>query len=293
MLAAMRPSIVTSIALLFFGACGKSSAPDKGVAGSASASAAAPAPAPSPGPASDIDVAGFCARTMAGKNPAQCYGNDAAAQQVKESMCEEVLGGAISQGHATVDPAKLAACEHAVVAAIATLDNQRGLGDLADRFAECRDVAVGKLAAGAECLGTMECAPGLTCMQMKCATRGAEGAKCQPLIELTLSAAKDTCEPGLYCDLAEGTCRKSIAAGGACKISGDCAAPLRCRDDKCVAATRSKHDGPCDDDHDCPTGDVCSLGGHCEAPRADGAECLTNGQCAHRCVDDHCAPCPT
>ncbi len=283
------------IALLALAACGKSK-PSPPTLGAPEA----PAPAPRAAPTTpDVDVEAFCAATMAGKNPAQCYGKDARAEQIKTSMCAEVLGGALRQGHVTIDPAKLAACQHATEAGIASLDNERGLGDLAHAFAACRDATTGTLGVGADCLGTMECAPGLTCLQLHCAAPGAEGAKCQPQIELTLSASDTTCAAGLTCDLGSFTCRARAAAGGACKLTDECRDGLQCRADTCVAAKPSKHDGPCDRDPDCPAGDFCSLSRRCETLRADGAECLTNGQCAHQCVSapsggdgDRCGPCP-
>jgi len=254
-------------------------------------------PSADPPKGAALDIAGFCKRTMKGANPDQCYGKDAQAESIKASMCTEFLGGAHSAGKITIDAAKLSACEQAVVAALPTLDNQRGLNHLAEQFEACRGVVTGKLEAGAECLGTMECAPGLLCRSMTCAPPAAEGQKCTPAIEMTMAVVDSTCAAGLWCDVDGYVCRPRAAEGSECILSDSCAEGLRCRGKKCVPAAPSKAGEECDDTAECPSGHFCALEGLCEALRADGESCLSNSQCLHQCVttgdsiSGTCGPC--
>lgn len=244
-----------------------------------------------------IDYTTFCKRTMAGANPAQCYGRDKQSEQIKVGFCVDVLRSAVTAGRISIDAAKLAACEEAAVAGAATLSNQRSLTDLAEAFEACRGVTTGSQPVGAECIGTMECAPGLVCSQMKCQTPGAEGEKCSPVIEMTMAVVESSCADNLYCDVGDNVCRPRGAKGAACVISRECSEGLQCRNQKCIPAAPSKAGEECDDARDCPTGHFCELGGKCKPLRADGESCLSNTECAHQCVSDKdsfsgsCGPC--
>jgi hypothetical protein len=284
--------------LLLVAACSKTEQPPAPKAPKAAAAAPAAAPGAAPaaaGPA--VDIAAFCAATMAGKNPAQCYGKDRRSERLKTNFCIDVLATPLRAGKVTVDPAKLAACEQAVLPAVATLSNQRSVTTLAERFPACRGVFTGKLAAGAECIGTMECAPGLVCNAMKCETPGGDGDKCRPVIELTMAVVESSCASGLHCSLEDYVCMPKVAKGAACVLTEECQDGLSCRDSKCVPAGPAKHDEGCDEATDCPAGDFCNLSHRCETLRADGEKCLLDSQCQHQCVDDgdsvsgFCGPC--
>jgi hypothetical protein len=239
----------------------------------------------------DVDLDAFCAHTMKAANPAQCYGRDAQAEATKRSFCAETLGDLQRAGRITIDPAKLAACERAAVAGLATLPNERNIAHLAEAFAACRGVAIGHQALGAECVGTMECAAGLVCGQMKCVRPGVAGDKCSIVIEMTMADVHSTCGAGLYCDLKDYVCKKPHAKGATCVLTAECASGLSCRAGKCVTPRPAKHGESCDRDADCPAGDTCSSFDRCEAKRPDGAQCSMNSECQHRCVDDVCGPC--
>jgi hypothetical protein len=245
-----------------------------------------------------VDFTSFCKHTMAGANPAQCYGRDKQSEQIKVGFCVDVLRSGVTAGRVSIDAAKLAACEEAAVAGAATLSNQRSLTDLAEAFEACRGVTTGSQPAGAECIGTMECAPGLVCSQMKCQTPGAEGDKCFPVIEMTMAVVDSSCADNLYCDVGDNVCRPRVAKGAACVLSDECAQGLQCRNKTCTPAAPSKAGEECDDTRDCPAGHFCTIGGgKCEPLRADGESCLSNTECAHQCVSDKdsfsgsCGPC--
>lgn len=239
----------------------------------------------------DVDIDAFCAKTMKAANPAQCYGRDPDAESMRRSFCAETLLDLVSAGRITIDPAKLAACERAAVAGLATLPNERNIGHLAEAFAACRGVAIGHQAAGAECVGSMECAPGLVCGQMKCVRPGKLGEACTPVIEMTMADVASTCAAGLYCDLRGYTCKKPVGKGAKCVLTAECATGLSCRQGKCATPGPAKHGESCDADRDCPAGDTCSSFDRCETKRADGEQCITNSECQHRCVDETCGPC--
>ena len=240
----------------------------------------------------DVDVEAFCTHTMKAANAAQCYSRE--YDFTRSEFCAEVLETSLHAGRITIDAGKLAACERAAVAALPTLDNDgHNLTDLAMHFAACRAVTTGHQAAGAACAGTMECAAGLVCDQLtqQCVRPGKAGDKCSPVIEMTLATTTSTCGDGLFCDLKGPTCRARAGKGGACVLTEQCADGLSCRAGRCAVPRPAKDGESCDTERDCPAGDTCGLGNHCEAKRADGAECIVNRECQHRCVEDHCGPC--
>lgn len=98
----------------------------------------------------DVDVDAFCRNVMSGRHPQQCYARDGS---VKVPVCVDTLRSGLRKGRITIDAEALAACETAVLAKIETLDHQRNLGHLAQRFEACRRVATGRQGEGEECLG--------------------------------------------------------------------------------------------------------------------------------------------
>lgn len=243
-----------------------------------------------------VDVEGFCKKTMAGRNPKQCYGRDKSAERIKLSFCTEILRSALRAKRISIDPGALAECETAVVGAIETLDNQRGLSDLAQRFEPCRRVTIGRQAAGAECNSTMECAPNLVCKESKCQPWGRAGEDCLPVIEISFVAPVDsTCGVGLHCELGDRKCVAQGGAGDACFGRHSCQMGLACRDRKCVTRVPSASGGQCDEHPDCPEGEICDLmGDRCIPRKADGEECLLDTECKNECLDSGvCGPCGT
>jgi hypothetical protein len=284
------------VAVCLAAACAKKEAP----APVTPATPGAPAPAPAAAaPGADVDVAAFCRATMQGANQAQCYGRDPQSESIKYGLCLDTLQSGLRAGKIEIRPDALAECRAQVEAALPRLDNQRSLAHLAEWFEPCRRAVVGTQRDGGDCLGTMECAPGLVCRQMVCRPPDQEGQKCYPVIEITMAVRESTCADGLWCDLKDATCRTQAAAGEACRTSDACAGDLRCRGGTCVEYAPSKAGGECDDAADCPAGHYCKLlEDRCVPLKPDGERCLSDSECLHQCADDGddsvqdtCAPC--
>lgn len=139
------------------------------------------------------------------------------------------------------------------------------------------------LASGAACQGSDECGFGLMCGNDACTAAAHRGDAC---------VDGDCAEIGDRCDSTD-HCAALVAVGGACSggIAGlfDCQRPLVCNDTtlKCEAAPTAGQ--ACQ--FFCGGNLFCNDQNTCEAPRADGAACGSNSECASDFCDDVTSKC--
>lgn len=143
--------------------------------------------------------------------------------------------------------------------------------------AQCRKLSP----SGAKCLGHLDCAEGLLCLQGACSSRDTAAAA-QSTAKGSCSRDAD-CKSGMVCRKTE--CTKSSLLGAVCTANSDCAAGLMCWKAECTADTsmetrRVRTGDRCYEDADCkPGGMVCSKT-QCRKLSPSGAKCLGNLDCA-------------
>ena len=215
---------------------------------------------------------------VSSRKQAKCCGQ-AETTSPLQNECVVALSSAIAAGAASLDAARVEACVAALDAATTGCEwvGPRG----APAPDACRDLVVGKLAAGAKCRSSLECPRGTHCAGAGptdpgvCAPPSGVGSGCGRAVDaLAALALQGDVEPQHpECDGAciRGKCRAFVPAGGACASSIECGAGAACVDGKCGAAppavAAAAAGGACTTDFDCAAGGC--VGGKC------GMKCTT------------------
>jgi hypothetical protein len=166
----LRPILLSLIAIASVAgtlACSKP-ASDAGPATTAAASASAPT-------AAAFDVEGFCEKIMVLPEGRRCDADDEVREQNKVGYCGTLLRELRDGSKVRFEPSAAKPCVEAVRAADPPLSDSRTVQEVGARLEACRNVIVGKQAAGAECESSEECVPGHACAAGKCAPRLALG----------------------------------------------------------------------------------------------------------------------
>lgn len=243
-----RPIVALSLSLLAALPLACDEKPSTEAPPSAAASTAATPPG--------FDVEGFCERVMAVAGSRKCEGDDSIIEGNKIGYCSTMLREARDAERVGFDAAAAKACSEAVRTA-SDLPDRRVLRDLSLRLEACRKVVVGKVSAEAACDHTMECKPGLLCVDKKCSPAAKEGEVCRALRDDGFTASASTCAVGLSC--VDAACKKEKA-----KALGD---------DK----------APCEAHADCQPMLHCSADKRCAPKKKAGASCTKSDACLGRC----------
>ena len=157
-----------------------------------------------------------------------------------------------------------------------------------DAFCNPQRVCAALLAAGTPCDGDDECAYGLACSGEVCVPAANRGEAC---------ADGDCHDLGDFCDGQSCVARRGV--GGSCRMGFagvfDCQLPLVCNQQSFTCEEPPTAGQACD--FFCAGGLFCNDQNVCEAPRADGAACTSDFDCASLYCDETgaagmCAPVP-
>ncbi len=201
--------------------------------------------------------------------------------------CTRLLTAALHAGAVSLDAAGIERCAAARGAALDACD-WVGMIPPAPPPA-CQGLIEGKLASGATCGSPVECAAGLTCVDLgmgrRCSPPPGVGYSCNRGSD-ALSAVVASAPQGPHPECA-GYCRLSQCAaltplGSACKASRECGADARCADHVCVAGATAPLGGACTGS-DCGGGAVC-LAGRCTALKSAGEACSSPYECKAACL---------
>jgi hypothetical protein len=237
------------------------------------------------------------------------------AQGVGNSAeCAVFLQDSIDAGYATVDAAKVAACEAqyaADIAAIRMCNGQRTIRSVASLAGSCEGAIIGKQAETAPCIDDRDCLAGLSCRgaapgtptQGTCQQPKALDELCGPTVPNPDAATAATpieghpyCVADAYC---EGRCRPILELGEDCEFDAACRSGI-CRD-TCVDAEDiggGDEGFQCFQDEDCLDGLYC-MGSEvededfvCAKQLPVGSTCTdeTTAACVGGCVNQTCAP---
>jgi hypothetical protein len=237
------------------------------------------------------------------------------AQGVGDSAgCAVTLQDSVDAGFATVDDAKVAACEAAFaadVAAVKTCSGERTVRFVQSLNKVCEDAIVGKQADGAPCLSDRDCVTGLACRGVApgtptkgvCQPPKALGEVCGPLEQNPDAAVAaptvpnhPACAADAYC---AGKCFPLLELGEDCEFAEACRSGV-CRD-VCVDAADvggGQEGFQCDHDDDCDVGLYCKPSELADetftcVPRLPTGTACTSDQgsvCVGGCISGACAP---
>jgi hypothetical protein len=254
------------------------------------------------------DVDAFCADYFTKAEdfePRHCSAEDreaAQAVQMLEAMiqsCRTSLGQAASSGRATFDAKQALAC----VAARAR--SKRPTREVLENA--CKNVVVGKRSRSQACSKTIECQPGLICVetepgaQQRCVSPRARGAACEmgsgPSLEDFHLGGHPQCVPGSHCGMKDlGTCIPDVANGRPCKLD-ECSPWSECFRGKCVPQMISDAGQACSFDLQCNRGLYCrgllkeeavSEPPVCAARKGANETCHRGSECAGKCRSNRC-----
>lgn len=157
--------------------------------------------------------------------------------------------------------------------------------------ASCRGVVRGRIAAGASCRSSLECADGLVCWGAGaradgvCAPPGATGATCgrtEDSLATYLRANGEDRHPECAGFCSHGRCAARVATGAACVSGAQCAVGSRCLAGRCTTAPPAVLGEACGAAA-CADGLAC-IDGRCAKPRASGESCSRPTDCAATCL---------
>jgi hypothetical protein len=203
--------------------------------------------------------------------------------------CTRTLGDALARGAIVLESGDADRC---VADAARALDGCDWVTPQAPRLpASCRSIVHGRIAAGASCRSSLECADGLVCwgasakVEGVCAPPGATGASCghvDDTLATSVRASGDERHPECAGFCRYGRCAARGATGAACATSDQCVRDAHCAAGRCVAGP-----GP-GSGEDC-SGAACADGlacvdGRCAAPRKAGESCARPSDCAATCL---------
>jgi hypothetical protein len=308
---ALRPSALALIGLaaaLSIGACSKPDGPAASASSAPSATAAAssaplvatttprapdtearPVYPAEPGPP-DPQALRFCAAIQAlpQERKAACCA-DSPTGSAPIDACVRTLSYALADHAVTLSPSALDACVAAMTQATLGCDWVTPFS-LATPPA-CATLLTGKIAEGARCRSSLECASGLRCQGLSATDLGACGppraARFQcgvgtdMLAAYTRQDSVDREHPECAGHCSRGQCEDAIAVGVECKSDSQCGRN-RCLSGKCASDPLPALGAAC------PAG-VCApgagcLNGTCVAPKAEGAVCSSHAECRGQCV---------
>ena len=183
--------------------------------------------------------------------------------------CTRMLSHALADASLAIDPAAIDRCAAAMTRAHEGCD---WVGATLPVPAECAGLLVGKLAAGARCRSSLECAEALHCHGLtptrfgKCGparpARGPCATGTDPLVSFVREPRVDVSHPQCqgYCN--RRLCTDAVPRGGPCKVNAECGARAACVKGTCA-------DEP-------PAEEPKKLG-------APGAACASDAECTGRC----------
>jgi hypothetical protein len=238
-------------------------------------------------------------RTPATKRQACCSAQAAAASSSGDiaQLCTKTLSAALALKTVDVGPSSIDACAAAIDK---TFDGCDWVGPLPPAIpAECQGVIQGKLAPGAKCRSTLECANGQACHGVgptnvgRCGPAGADGQPCGGSADVLVSYARqdaaELAHPECTGLCLRGRCSSHVKTGDACASSEQCEGGAQCRNGKCKIAP-AKAGERCSATAACDKGFACQPSGRCGPERKDaGAACKTDLECRGGCVKGKCA----
>jgi hypothetical protein len=203
--------------------------------------------------------------------------------------CTRALGDALERKAVVLTSGDVDRC---VADAARSLDGCDWVTPYAPRLPDsCRRIVHGRVAAGASCRSSLECADGLVCwgatpkVEGICAPPGATGASCgrtDDALATSLRASGDERHPECTGFCRQGRCAARVASGGSCTTSGQCAPDAHCAAGTCVAGPQPGVGEDCKATA-CDDGLAC-VDGRCEAPRSAGESCSHPADCAATCL---------
>jgi hypothetical protein len=223
------------------------------------------------------------------------------------SSCQDDVDDKVSSGKYDYDAAKAGSCLAATAAVISDCSVE---GDsLPD---SCDQIAVGKVPAGQACSSGSECAPGLDCIDDRCAVLPGTGEAClaehycakghycgsdnicHPYVTSggPCADSASVCAEKLYCDSRSSTCQPYLGAGDGCAHDGAvCGDDLYCSPSSHTCRAYPGKGGDCaDSDGVCADGYYCDSTEHCAARQPEGASCSEDWECASDdCTQGQCA----
>lgn len=204
--------------------------------------------------------------------------------------CVRTLSHALRSAAVMFPPAELDACEAAISAEATQCDWGGSLPDT------CIGVVHGRVAAGALCRSSLECAEGLHCSGLattkpgRCAAAVKPGARCaagpDSLAAFTRQDAEAKHPPcDGYCKLQ--WCAAMVPLGGACVSVLDCGPGRRCLAGKCSAAPFPAAGESCE--HDACAAGLSCVRGTCIALKRLGDACAGDADCrSGSCASGKC-----
>ena len=209
------------------------------------------------------------------------------------SECTRLLGFSVSQGAVRLDEAGADACVAALSAPA-----EPGACARQGRFLPappevCARAVVGLRAAGAACRSNLECEGSLRCIgggptQLGvCGGPRPLGAPCGTGADVLATYARlsstETDHPECDGVCAMHRCTPTLPLGGACASSLQCGPGRACIAAKCADAPQNLPVGATCPGEGCAAGLTCAAG-VCSTPRAAGAACENDFQCAGACL---------
>lgn len=205
-------------------------------------------------------------------------------------VCEGVVTAALRAGAVALDDASLDRCVGAMERAHQGCD---WVSPTSSTVApECQGLFLGRLAEGAKCRSSLECAEGARCHGAGPTSAGRcgkprEGGSCNTGVDVLATYARqddyDKAHPECSGVCGQHRCQPAVAAGGACKASTACGAGARCAAGRCVAKAPGAEGEACEGAPDCAAGLHCA-GGACRAKAGEGAACERDLDCRGACL---------
>ncbi|HZR81343.1 MAG TPA: EB domain-containing protein [Candidatus Binatia bacterium] len=255
--------------------------------GAAGATSAPTAKAP---PAGDPLAERLCEALQAlpQKRKAECCATSPAGGLAGE--CTRMLSASLRDGAIALDAADVEACERA---SARDLEGCGWVTPLMPRTPDgCRDIVHGRVASGAACRSSVECADGLFCRGAGagapglCLPPAPPGATCGGAPDILATYARQTDVAARHPECAgsclRGRCVAPVAIGGACSSNAQCAAGAHCAAGKCAAGGPPTLGEECRGTS-CDDGLAC-IAGRCAPRKKAGEPCDGASECEAACV---------
>jgi hypothetical protein len=226
--------------------------------------------------------------TLPAKRKQECCGRVSPSLAV---VCVQELSASLGRGAVSVDRAAVERCASDVSR---QLEGCQWVTPLLPPAPEsCRSLVAGKLAKGAACRSSLECADGFFCRGVRpdqagaCASPAAAGSRCEVPADNLASFTGSREDPRhLVCDglCVKGQCLPVAPAGGACESSARCRPGLNCISGTCQDSPLPRVGESCAGNTSCVAGAFCQAG-RCAAAKGAGEACASPVECqAFQCV---------
>lgn len=204
--------------------------------------------------------------------------------------CAETLTAALQAKGVTLDAQAVDACAAAMAQAYQGCEWVGPSTPALPRA--CRGLLVGTLAEGATCRSSLECPQGLRCRGAGptsagvCDKPGEPGASCALSVDtlgafvLDESGERDHPDCSGFCE--RHRCTAQLSLGAKCGFDAQCGPDRHCAAGTCVQGAWAKAGEPCAGGG-CVEGLRC-ISGRCAVPKASGATCTADAECAGGCV---------